>query len=1146
MNPLTKSAVVNPRDLLRILVATVFALGLSPGAAGLVRGQDVRATPGWSQDPHWTYTDYTAPAGVAGQFVFDLEFDAAGHLWIASAGGLLRFDGINWNRYGEVDGLPSNFVRTVAMSPEGVLFVGTNRGLAVLEDGVFRRFEAQPNAQNIRRIRFAPTGELWICSDSWLMPEEPGGLAIISGSLATNVTVPESYVSDVRFLGGEQYLLTARGVFRRASDTWLPLGNSADLGYARDLIETRNGQILLSTDTGIFLLRDSRFVAADEGLARSAYVLFLQDEERVTLLDGASGLVKVWTGRAWDTVRDAGGRFPILEEVAVAPDGALWLAASGAVVRYGPPRSWIRHTEITGTASEDEAGRLWVSGDGVHLATEDGWLQILQEGHRVAGANEEVTWFWSETGAARYYDGRIADAWSAEELGLTRGILEFDTNSEGLAAALGPDGLVFFRDGAWSELDDLPEFAPSSLALDDSGGIWLAARAGPTQPAQVLRLFDGRRERSQGPAITSQTPAQLLETKTSMNLLGDIGLARYSEGSWEVGEDLPSRSVLGWNESGDTGWLGHHGAFGEKAGVSMITPDSTYFYPLVPIRLVGAGAYTDGPNIVFIDTTGAGVGLRLRNPSSTLRWIIRRGNGDFWASGDDGLFHLRYLADPPETILMPNANSVVAGEPLSVGLESLVPWGAGRGGPHQVSWRMEGGAWSLFEPRESLQLPTEGLSVGQHTLSVRARSPFGVVDPSPAQFTFSVVPPALIDQPWFWPILLGLLALTSVGFILAVSSRRQLAELNLALEDRVQRRTAALEETRTRLDAIVQGSPAPILVLTGADAIELSNPAASALLGRGSEALSGEPLNRFVDAESNHQIRAILDSARSREMVSDQLVSARFSNGGAADLSISAVALSPQDDPGRVLLLAVDITDRIRAELQLRQLSLELQRVQETERRRLSQDLHDDVGGSLTTLKMALSMDLESDGTVAQEDRAQRIDMVQELMDRIRSVSLLLRPSTLDDFGLGAAVRTLVDQVNPVTPTRVLLNLELPRDLDIDPDVETAAYRIVQESLTNVVRHAGADYVNIHVWQENATLRLQVTDNGVGFDESRLPSGIYSSGLSGMRHRADVLGGSLDITSSGDGTRISAVLPLVMTRLPLNPRESVAPAESFD
>lgn len=1114
-----------PRDALRILIASVFALLMAPEI--VAQGQGTQATPGWSQNTHWTYTDYTAAAGVAGQFVFDLEFDDAGHLWIASAGGLLRFDGIHWNRYGQEDGLPSDFVRTVATSPEGRLFIGTNRGLAVLENGEFRSFEAQPTAQNIRRLRFAPSGELWICSDSWLMPEEPGGLTVIDGSQATEVPVPESYVSDVRFFGGEQYLLTASGAFHRASDSWLPLGNSADLGYARDLIETADGQILLNTDKGTYRLQGSRFLRADQGLAQSAFVLFLQDGDSVIALDRASGSVKAWTGRSWRIVRDADFQFRIFEEATVGPDGAFWLAALGSVLRYGPPRSWIRHDDVTGTAYEDDAGRLWVSGDGVHLFSEGDWLQILSEPYVVAGGNEEITWFWSESAVARYSDGQGVDVWSAEELGLSRGVLKFEANSGGLGAAFGPDGLVHFRDGAWSELDDLPEFAPSGMALDDQGAIWLAARVGPTQPVQVLRLLDGRRERSQAPAITSLTPPRILATETSIFLLGDLGMARYTDGTWEEVHDLPSRSVLGWDESGETGWLGHHGSYGEKAGLSMITPDSTFFYPLAPIRLVGDGAYSDGPNLVFIDTTRTGVALRLRNPSSMLNWAVRQHNGDYWASGDDGLFHLPYLADPPETILIPDATSVVAGERLSVGLESLVPWGAGRGGPHQVSWRMEGGEWSLFEPRESLQLPTNGLSIGRHTVSVRARSPFGVVDPSPAQLTFSVVPPALIDQPWFWPILLGLLALTSVGFILAVSSRRQLAELNLVLEDRVQRRTAALEETRTRLDAIVQGSPAPILVLTGADTIELSNPAASALLGRTSEALSGKPLNSFVDPASNHQIRAILDSARSREMVSDRLVSARFSNGGAADLSISAVALSPQDDPGRVLLLTVDITDRIRAERQLRQLSLELQRVQETERRRLSQDLHDDVGGSLTTLKLALSMDLDSDGPVADEDRAQRIDMVQELMDRIRSVSLLLRPSALDDFGLSAAVRTLVDQVKPVTPTRVLLNLELPRDLDIDPDVETAAYRIVQESLTNVVRHAGADYVNIHVWQAGGTLQLEVEDNGTGFDESRLPSGTYSSGLSGMRHRADVLGGSLEITSSGSGTRISAALPLL-------------------
>ncbi len=144
----------------------------------------------------------------------------------------------------------------------------------------------------------------------------------------------------------------------------------------------------------------------------------------------------------------------------------------------------------------------------------------------------------------------------------------------------------------------------------------------------------------------------------------------------------------------------------------------------------------------------------------------------------------------------------------------------------------------------------------------------------------------------------------------------------------------------------------------------------------------------------------------------------------------------------------------------------------------------------------------------------------------MRDLSLRLRPSMLDDLGLLPALLWHVERF--AAQTRVRASLE-HRGLEgrLPPEVETAAYRIVQEALSNVARHAGVEECAVRVWLEGGVLHVRVEDEGRGFDarthEARMPS----TGLSGMRERATLLGGRLTVESApGRGTRLAAELPV--------------------
>jgi PAS domain S-box-containing protein len=236
---------------------------------------------------------------------------------------------------------------------------------------------------------------------------------------------------------------------------------------------------------------------------------------------------------------------------------------------------------------------------------------------------------------------------------------------------------------------------------------------------------------------------------------------------------------------------------------------------------------------------------------------------------------------------------------------------------------------------------------------------------------------------------------------------------------------------------------------------------------------------------------------------------------------------------GTCITIGQDITERKRAEGQLqeyagrlRALSGRLLDVQEQERRHLARELHDEIGQDLTGLKLSLEYAdrLDGDDLRAQLAGAQRL--LKDLTNRVRDLSLRLRPTMLDDLGLLPALLWHGERYTAQTHVRVRFE-HGPLPDRFDPALETAAYRIVQEALTNVARHAGVREAVVRLWADHGVLGIQVEDRGAGFDARTGPGAGDSGGLSGMQERARLLGGHLEIESApGAGTRLTAVLPL--------------------
>ena len=214
----------------------------------------------------------------------------------------------------------------------------------------------------------------------------------------------------------------------------------------------------------------------------------------------------------------------------------------------------------------------------------------------------------------------------------------------------------------------------------------------------------------------------------------------------------------------------------------------------------------------------------------------------------------------------------------------------------------------------------------------------------------------------------------------------------------------------------------------------------------------------------------------------------------------------------------------------LKILSSQLVEVQESERRQIAMELHDEIGQILTGLKIMVDVAVKSTAgpsEVLGKDLKEAQSLVNELIGRVRQMSLDLRPAVLDDLGLLPAFLWHFERYTYRTGIKVEFAHSGLEGERFPTEIETAAYRITQEALTNVARHAGVGEVSVSVWRGENYLGVQVEDHGKGFDPGQMIRNNSSRGLLGMQERASLLGGSFTVESSSEhGTRLITELPL--------------------
>lgn len=386
------------------------------------------------------------------------------------------------------------------------------------------------------------------------------------------------------------------------------------------------------------------------------------------------------------------------------------------------------------------------------------------------------------------------------------------------------------------------------------------------------------------------------------------------------------------------------------------------------------------------------------------------------------------------------------------------------------------------------------------------------------------------------------------------SSRKPPVVSRLALTTRLQEAEETLRAIRSgEVDAIVVSGPdgEKVFTLQGADhtyrvfvermnegAVVLSsdhtvlhcNRSFARLVGAGLRKVIGSAMQGLVWPGDRARMEALLRRASQKDCRGEIRLQSPKGPPLPVHLSLNPLRL---DSTRAICLIASDLSAAKRAEQELRassqqsrDLAARLLSVREEERTRIAREIHDELGQSLTAVKIDLAWlagRLPGRSAPMLERIRSTVELADSLIQSVRRIATELRPGILD-LSLAAAVEWQAQEFQ--ARTGIQCQLRLPAQEAVAPDVSTALFRILQETFTNVARHSDATRTEVVLQRKRDRLILRIRDNGRGFDHSD-PSLSRSLGLLGMRERAAMLGGGVNVSSApGKGTSVTAWIPL--------------------
>ena len=346
--------------------------------------------------------------------------------------------------------------------------------------------------------------------------------------------------------------------------------------------------------------------------------------------------------------------------------------------------------------------------------------------------------------------------------------------------------------------------------------------------------------------------------------------------------------------------------------------------------------------------------------------------------------------------------------------------------------------------------------------------------------------------------------------------------LTVAVTDVTERKRVE-NELRTQVHILETMQEGVVLVDPTSQTICLTNPTFDRMFGYGTAELLGrsiEPLFSMLTVQRRRLARALREGSKTGEVVPVEFECAR--RDGTRFMASCVVTPLTMNGTEHWLAVLNDVTER-------KQLEREIIEIANREQQRIGSDLHDGLGQELTGIALMLKgvmTQLRKEGSAAHRDVEEVIGLVNNAIDSTRVLARGVSPVGSGRGGLGAAIQALAARVSERSGVRVVPHLDCLEPLPLSETAAAHVYRIVQEALTNAMRHSGAREVSIRLKTSDGELHLRISDDGHGFEQ--LPAGgPRGIGLKIMRYRAQMLGGDLVIETHGSGgTSVSCSCPL--------------------
>lgn len=345
-----------------------------------------------------------------------------------------------------------------------------------------------------------------------------------------------------------------------------------------------------------------------------------------------------------------------------------------------------------------------------------------------------------------------------------------------------------------------------------------------------------------------------------------------------------------------------------------------------------------------------------------------------------------------------------------------------------------------------------------------------------------------------------------------------------------------LAESRDKYLDLYDHAPVGYLTVADTGLVVAANLTIAALLGLERDRMLGRRFDFAIAPEHRDRWHREFISLLRHEKEREFDLPLQHASGQVFHVHVNSTHILQEGQCPAVHLALTDVTERVRAEETLREAHERLhellthqERIKENERIHIARELHDELGGLLMGIRANVSFAMDRDrraGGIANPhllDACEQLDLAQ---DALRKVTTDLRPSVLDHLGIWTALEWYAGQTAARTGLACHVTMDASAaEVVIDSERSTALFRILQETLTNVVRHAGATQVEIRISHADGLIRMEVEDNGRGIDAGRATSR-QSWGIAGMNERAHPFGGTISIANTMHGTLVTLRLPL--------------------